>query len=274
MLAGETVTFFDGSRSIGGDSTTVLTLSLSPLEVDPIYRFTWTSGTAPGFRTARSVDLSGQSVSIQLNANQTVTVTGPAGSFASAQVADEVLVPGVLTGDASGPFSEANVGFWVVLAKTSSTLQLARRATASFSGVTETVAVVTTGQLQVFAPGPVQVGDYVDVLASFSAPVRRSYQVTEVSPAWFEVVASDPLPSLEVGTAAAPPIFYSNAWKVAWLQVDQEATYSLNGGAAQRLAPLVPGSTAGDFWTTGPVWSLSVTNRSAQILNASLRGAS
>ncbi len=275
ILPGASYTFFDGSRAIAADSTTAFTLSLSPLAMDPLYRFTWSGGTVPQLRISRAVDLSTHTITLTLNANQTLSVAASSGNFASAQVGDQVLVPGVLTGDTAGPFSEANVGFWVVLAKdgSSATLQLTRRSSESFSGLSESVTVASAAQFQVFAPGPVQVGDAVDVSAGFSVAVKRSYVVWEVSPTWFEVVVSDPLPILEVGVAGTPPTFYSNPKKVIWLQVDQEALVQVNGGS-QRLAPVVPGQVSGQWLSTGPVWSLTVTNRSAQSMQAKVVGAS
>ncbi len=272
---GTTHTFFDGTRSIAADATSILAFTLSPINVDPIYRFMWTGGAHLGLRTSRAVDLSAKSVTMALNANETVTLTTDPGSFTSVVSSDWLFIPGVKTGDPIGPFSEENVGYWVILSKdvAGGVLQLARIAPAGFSGRSETVVVSTAPQLLAFSAGPVQIGDSVDVQAGFSLPILRSYVVSALTPDWFEIVASDPLPSFEQGVAAVPPVFYYDAQQVSWLQVDQEALVVANG-VAKRLSPVVPGVVSGQWLSTGPNWSLAVTNRSARVMKAVLRGAS
>lgn len=272
---GDSYTFFSGQRSTASDSTTVYTMTLSPIPVDPIYRFTHSAGTAPVLRTARAVDLSPQTITVTLNTNETVTVTASSGSFSSAQVGDSVFIPGVATGDSAGPFSETNVGWWVVLSKSSTTLTMCRRTGESFSGTGESVTVAAAGDFQVMSPGPVQRGDGVDVIAGFTAAILRSYTVREVAPTWFEIVASDPLPTSEVGTATAtPPRFYTAAKRLVWLLVDQEASVAVNGADPIPVSPVVAGHLPGPFIWSGPVYSLVATNRSAQELNALARGIS
>lgn len=273
---GSAYTFFDGTRTIPADNTTILQFALSPLNVDPIYRFTWVSGTRPGFRTDRGIDLSAQTVVVGVNTNETITMTATAGSFAAVQVADEIMIPGLSTGDPAGPFSEANVGRWVVLAKNggSSILQLSRPVGTSFSAIGESVPVASAPQVVAMSPGPVRIGDSVRVVAGFSDPVRRGYVVSQVAPDWFEIVTSESLPSLEVGTGGQPPIFYANSKTVASLQFDQEIDLEINGSAPQPWSPISPGQVPGLWLQTGPIWSLRATNRSAQALRAMVRGAS
>lgn len=273
---GETYTFFDGTRSIAADGTTVLTFTLSPLNVDPIYRFTWSGGARPGFRTDRNIDLSTQSVTIGVNTNETITMTATAGSFSAVQVADEVMIPGLTTGDPAGPFSEANVGRWIVLAKNggASVLQMSRPTGTSFSAQGQTVTVASAAQVVAMSPGPVRIGDSVRVIGGFSNPIQRAYVVSQVAPDWFEIVTSESLPSLEVGAAGSPPVFYSNAKSFASMVFDQEISLEVNGASPQPWSPVSPGQMPGYWAQTGPVWALKATNRSAQVLRALVRGAS
>ena len=272
---GDTHTFFDGTRTIVADNTTVLTFTLSPLNVDPIYRFTWSGGTRPGFRTDRNIDLSTQSVTVAVSANETISLSASAGSFSAVQVGDEVMIPGVTTGDPAGPFSEANVGRWIVLSKngTSSTLQMSRPTGTSFSALGQTVTVASAAQVVAMSPGPVRVGDSVRVTSGFSGPIQRSYVVSQVAPDWFEIVTSESLPLVEVGTAGTPPVFYSNAKSFVSMTFDQEMSAEVNGASPQPWSPVSPGQAPGYWAQTGPVWSLKVTNRSAQTLVALLQGA-
>lgn len=267
------LTLFDGTRTTTIGISTVFTLTLSPLVIDPVYRMTWTGGTNPSLRTDRNVDLTGRSVTITLLANETVTVDALANDFATVLVGDTVCIPGLLTGDIAGPFSEANVGFWQVLGKnpTSSQLQLSRRPNASFSGITETVSVTTVGQFFVYSSGPIQVGDYVNIVNGFTVPVCRTWKVIEVTSRWFEIMASDPLPALEVGTAGASLIFYNQNKQFCYLLVDQESDVTCNN-VNMRISPIQPGYLSGLFSKSSPIYSLSVTNKSAQPMNVKVRG--
>lgn len=273
LQPGGSYTFFDGTRTTGADGTTVFTLALSPLVLDPVYRFTWTGGTSPALRTPRAVSLAAVATTVTVNANETATFAAPAATFAAAQVGDSVFVPGVVTGDSASPFNEANAGFWTVLAKNgaASQLQLARRVGESFSAFGETVIPVSASDFVVFGPGPVQVADYVRVVG-FSAAVNRTWRVREVVPTWFEVVASDPLPSAEVGAAGTPPTFYSQAKRLLGVTTDQQVDPTVNGVALPRLVPVSPGSVPGVLLETGPVFSLAVTNASANVANVSAWG--
>lgn len=273
---GGSYTFFDGTRTIAADGTTVFTFTLSPLNVDPIYRFTWSAGTRPGLRTDRGIDLSGLPVTIGVNSNETITMSAAAGSFLPVQVADEIMIPGLTTGDPAGPFSEANVGRWIVLAKNggSSILQLSRPIGTSFSALGQTVTVASAAQVVAMSPGPVRIGDSVRVISGFSDPICRAYVVSQVAPDWFEIVTSEALPSVEVGAAGVPPIFYSNAKVFAMMSFDQELSLAVNGASPQPWSPISPGQVPGFWAQTGPIWSLRAINRSAQVLRALVRGAS
>jgi len=268
-----TVTLFNGTRTTSIGPSTVFTLTLSPLVIDPLYRLTWSAGTNPVLRTDRAVDLTGRNIAVTMLANETVNVDALANDFAGVLVGDTVCIPGLLTGDVAGPFNEANVGFWQVLNKnnTSSQLQLARTPEAGFSGITETVTVTSAAQFFVYSPGPIQIGDYVNIVNGFSSPVCRTWKVQSVTSRWFEIMASDPLPSLEVGTAGAQMDFYSQNKRFFYLLVDQEGEATVNG-VMNRVSPSQAGYMSGLLAKSGPSYSLSVTNKSAQPMNVKVRG--
>jgi len=270
---GTTLSLFNGTRTVSIAPSTVFTLTLSPLVIDPLYRMTWTAGTNPVLRTDRGVDLTGRSVAVTMLANETVTVDALVNDFSGVLVGDTVCIPGLLTGDSAGPFNEANVGFWQVLSKnnTSSQLQLARAPSTGFSGITETVTVTSASQFFVYSPGPVQIGDYVNIVNGFSSPVCRTWKIQSVTSRWFEIMASDPLPSLEVGTAGASMDFYSHNKRFFYLLVDQEAEATLNS-VMTRISPSQAGYMSGLLAKSGPSYSLSVTNKSAQPLSLKVRG--
>lgn len=269
---GETLDLLDTVRSTGVANDTAFTLSLNPLS-EITYRFTHSAGTAPAFRTSRALALSGNNVTIAVNANQTVTMTsGLAAGFASVVAGDTIFIPGTSTGDTASPFSSSNEGYWLVLAKTSSTvLQLARPSSQTFIAFGEVVAVTANAQLQAFSSSGVQVGDSVDISLAFPSAVLKKYTVVAVNPSWFEVKSTSALP---LGVTAVPTTsgiaFYDGAKRYLKVVYDQECSLNLNGvTAAVKLSPWLAADDdlVGIYEAVGPVWSLSVTNRSEQPLN-------
>lgn len=272
LQAGESLTIFDGVQATSVANDTEFQLTLNPLDTDT-YRFTHSAGTAPALRTNRALALSGNSVTIVANANQTVTVTsGLAAGFASVVVGDTVFIPGTSTGDTAGPFSSSNEGYWVVLAKDSSTVIILGRPTGdSFLAAGEVVAVTANSQFQAFSAAGVQLGDAVDISLGFPSSVLKKYTITGINPSWFEVSSTSALP---IGIEAVPTtsgiIFYKAAKRYVKVVVDQEAALTVNGVAgAVRLSPWIAGDPdeVGVYEQCGAVWSLAITNRSQETLN-------
>lgn len=272
---GATQTIFNGVRSTSLDNTTQLTLSLSPLASNR-YRFTWTGGTAPVFRTDRALATAGHTLTLALPGNGTMSVSSSTvGDFASVQVADSVWIPGATTGDPAGPFDELNTGLWTVLAKdgTSTQLQLQRPAGSDFAAFAQAVVVVANSNFQAFSAAGVQVGDKVDISAGFSTPVLQTFTVDRLTAKWFEALATGPLPIAQVATPGTAGIqFYVSTKRVVYVEVDQEAILRFNGDTSNtgRISPFAAGSPDGVGWDTrsGPVWQLDIVNRSTETMNA------
>lgn len=269
---GETLSLFSTVRATSVAGDTEFTISLSPLSSTD-YRFTHTAGTAPVLRTNRGLALSGNNVTIAVNANQTVTMTSAlAAGFAAVVVGDTVFIPGVSTGDSASPFDSANEGYWEVIGKDSSTvLQLARPQDVTFLATSETVAVVANSDVQAFSAAGVQVGDAVDISAGFATVVKKKYKVTAVHPSWFEVTSTSPLPLNAKATPGASGIqFYDGAKRFLQVAFDQECTLNINGvTGALRLDPWVAGDQGNMslHQHAGLVWSLAVVNRSQETMN-------
>lgn len=90
VAPGETLNFFNGSRTLLQDNTTEYDLALAPLETS-VYELSWASGTKPNFRTPRTT---GADATTQVN----VTVNGPVVTFTSSpgQYAKFVgMIPGM-----------------------------------------------------------------------------------------------------------------------------------------------------------------------------------
>jgi hypothetical protein len=255
------VQVFNGTRSITLDNTTQIALSLTT--VDPTrYRLAWTgTGTTPGFRTSRSVSSSGGSITIVLNANQTVTITHSAGAiFGAVQVGDTCYIPGPSTGDAS-VFNPLNEGYWNVLSASSTTVVLSRASGGVFSGASQVVAISNNSQFQVFSTTGVQVGDVLDISAGFSVSTRASYRVLAVTASQVDIMSTIPLGAETVLPGATGISIYSSAKRFVYVESDQAVAVKFNGTSdeSNRLEPV--GSTPGVFEKWGTAFSLSIKNK-------------
>lgn len=270
---GATLSLFSGTRSLAVDNTTSFRLDLSLLASNR-YRFTWTSGTDPVLRTARSLSLNSRAVTVTANANLTATFASQAGDWTAVQVGDVVFIPDPTTGDAQGPFNVLNTGYWSVLsvAGDGSSVQLARPSGTGFLAYAETATVTSNSQVLAFSAGGVQVGDSVNVNAGFTAPVLGTYEIVAVTSKWFEVLATAPLPSgVSASPGAAGIQIYTQAKRWVRFEADQACVIRLNGdtGNSNQLAPWQPADRAhtGGFEKAGPCWSAVVVNLSSMQLN-------
>lgn len=274
LAPGELLTVFDGTRSTSIDGTTTFSITLSP--IDSIrYRFTATAGTAPAFRTDRALTLSGNTLSVTVNVNNSVTlaITAGGGNFSAVLVGDVVFIPDTTTGDSASPFNVSNVGYWKVIGAVSSNIQLVRPDGESFSALTEVGVVLTSNsQLQAFSPGGVQVGDKVEVSAGFAAPALKNYEVVAVNPSWVEVISTVALANQTgIMPGAAGMVFYSVAKRFVKIFADQECVVRANGATddTQRMTPWQAGDDSffAEYSKTGVMWSLKILNRSSTTLN-------
>lgn len=268
-------TIFDGTVSSGIDADTEFLLSISTLSNDR-YRFAWTeTGGAPAFRTNRNLAPDGNTYTFAVNSNQTVSLTSDAtDDFLNVQAGDILFVPGTTTGDSAGPFDPLNEGEWVVLSKDNDNvvLQLARPTGVDFAGYGEVVVATADSQLLAYSSAGVQVGQVVDISDGFSATTQKSYTVERVTPTWFEVISTSPLPVAEVAVpGVSGMLFYSDSKRFVKVEVDREAVIRLNGDDSNynKLSPWVAGSTSqvAEFVKVGPTWSLVIVNKSAVTMN-------
>lgn len=272
---GETRTIFSGTRTLALDNTSQFSIALNSAKPG-VYRVSHVGGTAPVFRTARNLTLTGLLLTCTVNNNATMEFTlDPASgsTFAGVQVGDTVFIPHTTTGDAASVLNVLNVGFWTVLAIGANGIGANRKLTCrrpgsqAFVGVTESATLTSNAQFQAYSSGPVQIGDFLALSAGFSAVSQKTFQITEVTPTWVEFASAEPLP-LEVGIVPTTAGFriYSEAQTWIRVMVDQEAVVRKNGdpGDYNKMAPREPGEIDGmahhDHW--GPCWDLVVVNKS------------
>lgn len=262
---GEALTVFSGARTTSIDGTSVFGIALSTVK-ESVYRMTHSGGTAPAFRTARAYSPSGVLHTLTVSNNATMTVSIPSGNF-NAVAGDTVYIPHTTTGDSASPFNVLNVGFWVVIAASATSMTLVRRVGESFVGVSEAVTPTTNAQVAIFSAAGVQVGDSLKISGGFSAVSRKTFVVSEVTPTWVEFTSTEALPLESSVTVGATSLtFYTASKRFIRIEADQDAIVRVNGdtGSFLQIAPLVAGDRdqMGHFELMGPVWQLVIVNLS------------
>jgi hypothetical protein len=259
---------FDGSVQLAYDGTTQFAVSLSTLSAS-LYRMTFTAGTDPEFRTARVVPVAHGDMTLEVLANQTLTVTHEDGAvFGAVHAGDEVFIPGATTGD-TPLFSVLNEGKWTVLDATSTKLTLVRDANEVFSGFAQVVALTADSQFLVFSSTGVQPNDTIVINSGFPVSMCHPYTITKATSTFFEFASSSPLPSQTFIPGLSSFNIYSSAKRFYYLETDQELDVSINGDSVETVTPFQAGSSdfPGVKMASSIVYSLSVTNKSSVAAN-------
>jgi hypothetical protein len=265
LEVGETKTIFSGIRSTSIASNSAFSLALSTLDPSK-YRITYTGGTDPVLRTARSVASTGVALTLVAAANATLTMTAASNIFGAVVAGDEVFIPNTNTGDSSNEFSVINSGYWVVLSAAAGALVLVRPTGQDFEAVSEVVTTSTNSHLLIYSSAGVQVGDNVDITAGFSTAARKTFEVMAVTSKFIEIVSTSPLPA-ETGITPTVTgmIFYSSTKTFLYLETSQEIAVRVNGDSTDnhRLSPLdsADAGAPGIYMRRGPTWSLVLVNR-------------
>jgi hypothetical protein len=272
---GSSKLIFDGVRSTAIDGTTTFSIDLLANDSSK-YRITHTGGTNPAFKTGRGLTLNSCVLTFSVNANQTVNLSVPLLSpsdFTNVLANDVIFIPHTTTGDAANVISIMNSGYWQVLAKTNAqNIIIARLYGATFEGTSETVVLTSNSQIRAFSASGVQIGDTVVISAGFSTAAQKSYLVTAVTDLFVEFVSTLPIPDeSNIIPTAAGMSFYTEAKNVLYIEADQECVIGINGdtGDYQKVSPIEPGNSEapGIYLKWGPVYSLTVVNKSTSTLN-------
>jgi hypothetical protein len=278
IAPGATLVAFNGIRTTSLGSNTAFSVALSPLDPST-YRFTWTGGTNPTLRIDRGLTLNANTVTFAVLGNNTVNVSVPSDAtfdFTGVVLGDVVFIPHITTGDTANVLSVLNSGYWTVLGVTDSKhISLARAANQTFEAVSESILLTSSSQFQAYSASGVQVGDKVDISLNFATSTQKTYDVTNVTSTFFEVSSTSPLPpETGITPTAAGMIFYTDAKRFLYLETDQETCIRLNGSTdnSQRISPVEPSNpdAPGVYLKNGPVWSLSVINRSSVTANVNV----
>jgi hypothetical protein len=247
-------TVFSSAVSTSIDGTTAFQITINPTN-SILYRVTYLSGTAPGFRTSRGLTLSGDTVTVVVNNNVSVTFTLSINNFSTVSVGDTIFIPTTLTGDSTSPFNLLNGGFWTVIGKASGgtpkTITAVRFPGVSFSGASESIVQTTNSQFQAFSSAGVQVGNVLQISSGFSLVTQQSaYQIATVTSNFVEFLSSSPLP-LETGIMPgnAGMSFYGVSKRFVRIEVDQPCYVQFNGSTDTNnlIIPRLPGDLLNNF---------------------------
>lgn len=269
VAPGESQSLFSGTIALTQDGTTQYSLALVPFQTS-MYQLTNTGGTAPTFRTLRSI---GTDTTTQV----TTSLNGPILTYAftggtlpsltSVQPGDNVLI-----GSDFNPANQGATGIWQIVSTTSTSFSVVNP-----TGVIEGPITLGSGfanQVRIFSADGVQIGDTLIISGGFSPVSWNSYQITLVTDAYVQFSYTGSLPS--EGPITTEVAVYSMAKTFVYMESDQNLTITLNGGSpGPTIVPTVINGSAypGAFLLNGVVYSCSVTNNSINVANVTLLSA-
>lgn len=276
IAPGEVRNIFNGTRTTAIDGTTAFDVSQPDPSVN-VYRFTNSGGTAPVLRTDRvpAVDNTSQ-FSVTVNGPlMTITNTGGTALDTTNVVVGDQLLLGLGSG-----FNPANCGQFTIIAKSSNSLTVQ-----NLNAAAETVTVADFTQFFVYSNGggnsnQIQIGDKAIIAAGFSQVTWGTYDVTQVTPTYFEIAVAAPngLP-LETGIMPGTSglIFYSAAKRFVMVQAQQKCSIRCNSDVSDNnvVEPVEADNPErpGVFLKQGTVYSLSINNLSLEPLQVTVSSA-
>lgn len=240
---GSTVTVAQTNRTTTFGVSTVFTVAnASDSTYLNRFRYVYVSGTGPGFRTRRSTSVDSTT---QFNVTKNGSLitfahsgTGTAPNFASVTVGD------YLTVERGGPFNDANVGVFQVVAVPSSTSVTVKNA----DGYAENS--ITLGSnidglympFDIYSASGVQINDEVRITASVFNPENRgTFKVLGITPSYFEIENNNPGISesgLTIGDSLGF-VFYPNIYEWVYLEANQDLIVRFNEDTASTAMKLV-----------------------------------
>lgn len=270
IAPGETRVIFNGTRTTAIDGTTEFTVS-QPDPVTPnLYRFSRSAGTAPVFRTDRAPAVDNTTVlSVSVN-GPLMTLTNSSGTPMDTT---NVVVGDLLKLESGSGFNNANIGRFTILAKTVNSITVE-----NLNATAETATVLDFTKFLVYSNGgsnnQIQINDKVAISAGFSPATWGTYSIVEVTPMYFEILASFPngLP-IETGIipGAAGLVFYSSAKKFVLIAAQQKCSVRHNADTSDNavIEPIEVNNPEkpGIYIKQGTSYALSIKNLGLETLN-------
>lgn len=254
LAPGESKSIFSGVRTLTQSIDTVYSIALKPLS-SSTYRIQYTSGTLPGFRTARSIgaDATTQVTTVTNGPIIVFSSTGgTAFNFGAVAVGDIVKI--------GSQFNTLNQGEYKILAKTATSFTVE-----NFTGVNEgpiTLGATFADQIRIFSAAGVQEGDTLVISEGFSSVTFGSYKITDVTDNYIEFYSTSVLP--QETTISSALSVYSQAKNLVYLESNQKSTVEINGIQMASMEPFIINNSKqpGVFMLKATVYSFTVTNNS------------
>lgn len=259
LAPGETRILHDGERPLASDNTTEYDVTQKS---SGVYVLKHSSGTAPVFRTKRSISSDATTVvDISVSGSFTTlqSVSGTPFNFASVVIGDEVLV-----GD---EFEAANQGRFKVLSKTATSIMFENPSAIAESGVT--LGADFDNQVRVYSASGVRAGDKIRLGTGFNTILQNTYEVIAAQDNLIEFYYTNANLPEDLSVLAPELNIYSSAKKLIYMESDQKVELEINGIQESSLEPFVQGTNSqpGILLKRSVVWSLVVTNNGSDTSN-------
>lgn len=253
LAPGESKLLFDGTRTLLQDGTTQYDLELKPLTTST-YILTWTGGTAPAFRTARSIGSDATTaVSVTVNGPLATftSVAGTAFNFATVSVGDSVRIGNL--------FNVANQGEWKIISKTVTSITVENELASAEASVL--LGAGFADQVKVYSAAGVQIGDTLKISGGFSPASYGSYKVTSVASDFIEFSSLEVLPQ-ESAIQTQLIAIYSSAKQLVYLESSKKVGMTINGVSGNEIEPFIVSNSSqpGMFLRKSTIYSMTVTN--------------
>lgn len=266
IAPGVTQSLFSGTRTLSQDGTTTYSIALAPAQTN-IYQLTYDTGTAPAFRTLRTIGTDATTqVTTSINGPiLTYTFTGGTlPTLTSVQPGDDVLI-----GTNFNLQNQGLTGIWQVVSVTSTSFSVVNP-----TGIVEGPITLGSGfanQVRIFSAAGVQIGDTLAITSVFSPVSRNAYQITLVTDYWLQFSYTGSLPA--EGPIMTEVTVYTMNKTMVYLESDQTVELLLNGGGTGPI--VVPTASNGSvspgmFLLNSNIYSLSVVNNSINQANVTL----
>jgi hypothetical protein len=253
VAPGASVFIFDGQVSLSHNNTTNYSLTLKPNSSNT-YILTHTSGTAPAFRTARSIATDATSSFVFSFNGKVVTLTNNAGTapdFSSVIIGDKLKL--------AAPFNTFNQGTFTIIAKTSNSISYVNSNQASETVI---LGVDYLPAFQIYSSAGVQIGNKLEISSVFSPASWGTYDITEVTASTLEFYSTASLPQEYNILGSSGLNVYSSSKQFVYLEADNKIGLLINNQASGSVEPFISpsGKTNGMFMVKRSMFNFQLSN--------------
>jgi hypothetical protein len=257
LQPGQETELFSGVRAISNDITTRYEITRNPDGISYVIKHS--SGTAPAFRTLRSIGGDNTTIVNVTKEGNLLTFTSASGTLWS------LLVGGVVVGDqvkiSSTTFDAQNSGIFTVINATATSFTVENA-----TGVAQSSIALTgnsdSSELGIYSANGVQIGDNVSISKGFSAITNGTYEILGVTWDSITISSSSTLPE-EITTSDSRLDIYFSSKSLIYLEVDQNCDLTINS-TLNKVKPIFSNNkmNPGFFVNTSDMYFASIKNTS------------